>query len=169
VDHIDVDALVADLQASINARRLAGDYPPGLEEQLEAEFDQIMRSVRRDEIDTTELATLIERVGVATQQVTTQTDHGSRVPGGAAVHSAASRLIRRHTTKLSDSVRSLGSEITEALHEVHRLFDEQRQADERQLNEVISSLIDRLAVLDHLVDAVVDLERRMAALEPTGE
>jgi hypothetical protein len=165
MDHVDIDALVAELQASVNARRQAGDYPPGLEEQLEAEFVEIMRSIHRDEIDTSQLAEYIEAVHVATHQVRADALTDSRVFGGAAVHAATSRLVRRHTRPLADSIRSLGSEITDSLREVHRLFDEQRQADERQLNEVVASLIDRLAVLDHLVDAVVDIERRLAQLE----
>ena len=87
------------------------------------------------------------------------------MPAGRLVHGTAGRLISRHTSQLAEGVRHLGIDIARALHEIHHLIDVQRQTDERQLDEVISSLIDRVAVIDHLADAVLDLERRMAALE----
>jgi hypothetical protein len=165
VDEVDVGAVVADLQRRVAARRAAGDYPPGLEEQLEAEFKIIMGAVHRDEIGTSDLQRRVWAVASSTHAVRSNAESSSRVPGGSVVHSATSKLVQRHTGLLADSVRVLGHEIAAALQEVVRLFEVQRHADERQLNEVIASLIDRLAVVDHLADAVVDLERRLDLLE----
>jgi hypothetical protein len=157
MDDIDVDAIVADLKANVTRRRLAGDYPPGMEEQLEAEFVTIMRAVHRDEIGTSELGVRVGKVADATTNLRIDSANDSRVPGGSSVHAVAGRLIRRHTGALAASVRSLGAEVTAALHEVQRLFEVQREADERQINEILSAVIDRVAVIDHLADAVVDL------------
>jgi hypothetical protein len=44
------------------------------------------------------------------------------------------------------------------LHEVEYLFKVQRSHDERLLNEVLSSMLDRLATIDALVEAVIRLE-----------
>lgn len=167
-DDLDVDEIVASLVAGIAARRADGEYPAGLEEELEAEFVEIMRAVHRDEVGTRELRERLERVAASIGRVRADPPVDSRVPGGSAVHATVARLVSRHTNTLADGVRAMGAEMAHALHEVVRLFEVQREADERQLNEVVSGLIDRLAILDHLADAVVDLERRVAELERPG-
>ena len=165
---IDIDEIVAALRERINVRRQVGDYPPGMEEQLEAEFVQIMRAVHRDELGVAGLSASIGRVWAATNGVQGVASLGSKVPGGSAVHAAAARVVVRHTNALAEQIRGFGSEVTQALQEVQRLFEVQRDADQRQLTEVVAAVIDRLAVLDHLADAVVDLERRVDTLERGG-
>ena len=162
---IDVDDLVELLQTRVSARRASGDYPPGLEEQLEAEFAVIMAALHRNELTTEELGRRVAAVEHTSAGVRALDETSSRVPGGSAVHTAASRIVARHTNQLADSVRQLGVDVARALHEVHHLIDLQRDADERQLSEVISSVLDRLAVLDHVADAVVLLEQRLDRLE----
>lgn len=165
----DVDELVRTLQARVAQRRAAGEYPPGLEEQLEAEFEQIMKAVHRHELDTDELRRRVDVVGEATSYVSAEPRLESRVPGGSTVHTAAARLVRRHTSTLAESVRGMGNEITRALQEVQRLIEAQREADQRQLADVVASVIDRIALLDHLADAVIVLEQRVDSLEASAE
>jgi hypothetical protein len=162
---IDVDKIIEELQARVAQRRADGDYPAGMEAELEAEFVAIMRATHRHETNTQVLERLIERVEESTLGLRAVAESGSRVPGGTALHATATRLVQRHTGTLAESVRSLGRDLVSALDEVRRLFDAQRSADERQLQDVVGSLLDRIAVLDHLADAVVDLETRVAALE----
>lgn len=165
MDHVDVDALVEDLQLRVAKRRSDGDYPPGLEEQLEAEFKIIMGAVHRNEVGTGELRQRIQVVRGATAGIAAVAGLGSRVPGGAALHGAASKVVQRHTGVLAESVRLLGRDISTAFEEVLRLFDVQRGADERQLNDVVGAVFDRIAVIDHLADAIVSLEARVTTLE----
>jgi hypothetical protein len=165
MEQIEVDDVVALLQRRVAARRASGDYPPGLEEQLEAEYAVIMAGMHRGELTTEELGRRVAAVEHTAAAVRALDDTGSRVPGGSVVHTAASRVVARHTNQLADSLRQLGIDVARALHEIHHLIDEQRHADERQLSEVISSVLDRLAVVDHLADAVLQIERRLDLLE----
>lgn len=81
------------------------------------------------------------------------------------VHAAAGRMVRRQTNQIVDSVRTLAADLASALQEVHRLADVQRGADERQLHDVVGSLMDRVAILDSVADAVAQLEARVQMLE----
>lgn len=163
---MEFDSVLAEIQDRVRARRASGDYPEGLEAQLEAEFDAILASVRRDEVTTDELSARIAAVGHWVAAVNAGTGPvQSRLPGGSVVHSTAGRLVRRHTEPLAEGVRALGLSISAALQEILRLLDAQRDADERQLGEVVANLYDRLAVIDHVVHAVSDLERRLEAVE----
>ena len=162
---VDVDEVVAALNQRISDRRAAGDYPIGMEQQLESEFQGMMRAIDRHEIDTEPLRTLVQAVVVAAHEMRLDTATDSRVPGGSASHHAAGRLVSRHITPLAESVRDLGVSVASALDEVRRLVQAQSAADERQLLDVISGVMDRLAVVDHLVELTTDLERRVTQLE----
>jgi hypothetical protein len=165
VSHVDLDEILAQLKASIAARRLSGDYPEGLEQQLEAEFDAMMRAINRDEINTEQLAALVDAVTTAVHGVGTEVGTGSRMPGGAVVHKTAAHVVQRHTGPLAESVRTLGSTVADALRETLHILEAQRSADERQLLDAISGVLDRLAVIDHLVEIARDLESRVVMLE----
>lgn len=169
MEAIDIDAIISDLKARVVDRRATGDYPVGLEEQLEAEFKVIMAAVHRDDMNTTELGRRVKQVEVAVAAVRAHGDTTSRMPGGGALHSTTARLVGRHTGMIAETVRALGYDIAVSLHEIHHLFDLQGQADERQLNEVLASVTDRLAVLDHVADSLVLLEQRVAALESAAQ
>jgi len=162
---IDVDELVADLRERVARRRVAGDYPPGLERQLEAEFDVILDQMHRHDSGETALADRVGEAGWAAHNVHAGSASSSRIPGGAVLHGAVGRLVGRHTHELTDSVRRYAVAAQQALVEVERSFRAQRRADERELNEVLGAVLDRLAVIDHLAEAVVDIESRLDRLE----
>ena len=165
MEHIDVDEIIADLRSRVDRRRADGDYPLGLEAQLEAEFEAIMQGAHRDGIDTSTLARRVDGLFEDTQAIGVDVEATSRIPGGALLHGAAGRIIQRHTGQLADATRTVLWDMATAMREVQHLIDAQRTADERQLKEVIASVIDRIALLDHVATAIVDLERRVDALE----
>lgn len=162
---IEVETIVAGLRQRITERRLAGDYPLGLERQLESEFQGMMRAIDRHEIDTSHLHGLVDDVRTAAQDVRVVGGTDSRVPGGSAAHGAMGRVVQRHVQPVAESVRELGTSVADALVETRRLFQAQSAADERQLLDAIAGVLDRLAVLDHLVEITLDLEARVAHLE----
>jgi hypothetical protein len=165
VSSVDLEAILESLTARIAERRAAGDYPEGLEQQLESEFTTMLRAIERHEIDTTRLEELVAEMGEATHGVHSQPASTSRIPGGALIHDLTGRVVQRHTDELAATVRTFGWTVHTALHETRRLFDAQRSADERQLLDVLSGVLDRLAVLDHLVEIARDLEARVGRLE----
>jgi len=165
VPDIDIDEIVSSFQRRITDRRLAGDYPVGLELQLESEFAGMLRTIDRHEIDTDQLAKYVQSVVVAAHDMHLDDSNDSRIPGGASAHRVISRIVRRQTNPLAESIRDLGISVTDALWEIRRLIEAQRSADERQLLDAVSGVLDRLAVLDHLVTIVTELEQRMAVLE----
>ncbi len=162
---VDVDEIVATLRERIADRRAAGDYPIGLEQQLESEFQGMLRAIDRHEIDTEKLGALVQSVIVAAHEMRLDAATDSRVPGGSTAHYATARVVSRHITPLAESVRDLGVSVAEALDEVRRLVQAQSAADERQLLDVLAGVMDRLAVIDHLVELTTDLERRVTQLE----
>jgi hypothetical protein len=52
---------------------------------------------------------------------------------------------------------------------VEEAISAQQSADERQLLDVLAGVLDRLAVIDHLVEVLGDLDARVAAIEQRPE
>jgi len=169
VSDIEIDEVVSALRRRVTERRLAGDYPEGLEQQLESEFHGMMRAIDRHEIDTGRLGGLVDGVRNTAHEVRSIAATDSRVPGGSNAHAALGRVVQRHTQPLTESLRDLGVSVADALSETRRLFDAQNAADERQLLDALAGVLDRLAVLDHVVELTRDLEERVARLESERE
>lgn len=165
MQEIDVGELVTSIKERVAARRAAGDYPAGLEHQLEAEFDGILRATHRDEVDLTALRKRTAEVGDAAASVTDHSHLSSRVAGGTALHAAVARLVKRHVNELTKTTRDLGSAVHSSLEEVERVLVASRTADERQLLDVIGAVMDRLAVLDHVVTTLGALEQRIDEID----
>jgi hypothetical protein len=165
MEEVDVDELLAELERRVDERRRAGQYPEGMERQLEAQFDAMLRAIRRTELDTSTLATLTDEVGRSAEHIGDAPDLESRLPGGSAVHALIGRAVSRHTEGVAASTRVFGDDVRRSLLETRRLIEAQRTADERQLLEVLAGVLDRLAVLDHLVEITRSLESRLADLE----
>lgn len=162
---VNVDDVVGALEQRIIERRRLGQYPIGLEAELEFEFDTILAAMRRRELSTAVLAGRVEALRGSVQGVIGTAAADSRVPGGTVIHRVAGRVVGRHTNQLADHVRRIGQESVGVLTEVVRLFEAQRGADERQLNEVIAAVFDRLVVVDEMVTSIGEIERRLVALE----
>ncbi|MGB8859286.1 MAG: hypothetical protein WCC60_08520 [Ilumatobacteraceae bacterium] len=160
-----VEEIVERLRRQIAQRRQNGDYPIGLEAELEAEFDGILAAMRRRELNTDGLSGHVDSLRHRVDEVVGLTPTTSGIPGGAAVHRLVGRLIGRQTTGLAAGVRAVGYEAVDALVEVVRLLEAQRSADERQLTEVVAAVIDRLTVIDQLVSSVTEIERRLDAID----
>jgi len=165
VSDIDIDEVISSLQRRIVERRLLGDYPIGLEMQLESEFAGLLRAVDRHELDDSRLEALVQQVVVAAHDMHMDDSDASRLPGGSSAHRIVSRLLQRQTNPLAESIRDLGASVADALWEVRRLMEAQRSADERQLLDAVAGVLDRLAVLDHVAAIVTELEQRIAVLE----
>ena len=166
MDRTTNDQLVDALKRRVSQRRTAGDYPIGLEQELESHFDHMLYALHGDEASTEKLhesiESISEAIGAIGQAGVAAT---SRAPGGSAVHRATAQLVRRHMQQVELELASVGGAVRDALDETARLIDVTRVADERELNGVLAMVLDRLAVIDHLSEMVVDIDDRLGRLE----
>lgn len=166
---LSLDEIHRELQQRIAARRQAGDYPPGLEAQLESEFRNILETTYRGTRGLDHLEARMNMLREAMAQISGAGGPAkSRIPMGSFIHRLARRIIRRHTSALASETKAVFGRVEFVLHEVEYLFKTQRAHDERLLNEVLSSMLDRLATIDSLLETVILLESRVAAQEVTN-
>ena len=163
----DFDDVLAQIDRVVREGRARGDYPIGLEQKLEAEFRGALQSIHRDDASVHALRAAVASADVAVHQVDIGASTVSRVPLGSLVHGATARIVSRQTGPLAETIRHMGESLVTALAAVEDVVAAQQSADERQLLDVLSGVLDRLAVIDHLVEVVGDLEARVDAIERT--
>jgi len=112
---VDLDAVVAELKARIEARRRSGEYPDDLEATLDEHFDRLVGVRPRsspalhDELQ----AALRELNQVSFSRA--RIDPASRLPGGRMVHRAMSRALSRQIDGVLRQVEQQSWLITHAI------------------------------------------------------
>jgi hypothetical protein len=155
------EGLITELQKRVRERRAAGDYPAGLEAQLQEEFKNILETTHRGHRDINHLESRMHMVRESITRIQGVAGVKSRIPGGSLFHRVIRRLVRRHVSQLGNETRIALKRIESVLQEFETLIKQQQSNDERLLNQTLSGVLDKLAVVDSLSEMVVELESRV--------
>lgn len=155
-----------EVQARVQRKRQSGDYPVGLEEQLEAEFRAILEVTHRGTHDLSHLHKSLSDLQSMVHQIRTTGDSSSRLPGGSLVHRLFRRLLRRHSTAITQDIQRVFRQVDGVLNELYKALEAQRRHDERLLNDVLGGVLDRLAVIDSLALTLPEIERKLLSQSP---
>lgn len=164
--HGEIERIMAGIQDTISRRRAAGEYPAGLEQELEAEFASILALTQRGEADRADsLEELLQEVRELAPQVSGLTPTSSRVPFLNIFHRIVRRVIARQTRGLASQQRAVNDRMIAMLE--HLLDDARNRenADRRMVANLSKHVLDRVAVIDHLYFVVAELETKLRKLE----
>jgi hypothetical protein len=164
-DGSELERALAALDERVAAKRAANAYPPGLEQQLERHFAELIREFREPALD---LGRLRTAVGVANSFSFRVEDIAltSRLPVGSAVHATVAKAVSRQTTGILQQSQAFADTIKDALTRVVEALEQRDRRDRREVRDALNAVVDRLSVLDELVERVGQLERRLAAAGP---
>ena len=164
--HGEIEQIMAGIQDTIARRRAAGEYPAGLETELEAEFASILALTHRGEADRADaLERLLQEVRMHAPHVSGLTATSSRIPLVNLLHKVVRRLIARQTRGLAAQQRAVNEQVIAMLE---LLVDDARSredADKRMVAKLSKHVLDRVAVVDHLYFIVAELETRLRKFE----
>ena len=160
-----IEEIVREIKGEVADRRSVGDYPIGLEQQLEKYFSDMMRSLHERDLATKPMLEAIEKLQSAMDSFTIAIPRSSKVPGVALVHSLFARLNHRHAQNLADQVQRIGDLVITIQQEFIGLANQIYEHDARDSSRVLSSVGDQLAVVDHLAHLSVEFETRIRKLE----
>jgi hypothetical protein len=145
----DVDELVVRLRERVEERRRSGQYPEGLEADLDRHFEMAVAASLRTRAD---LGALLEDVRVASAQIGEEHISSiSSVPLGSSVHRSIARLVHRQTEGVLQQVQRHARAV-DALLEVI----------------VTQELPDIVARLDAVMERLVAYERLPVATDDTS-
>ena len=155
------EGLITELQKRVRERRAAGDYPLGLETQLQEEFKNVLATTHRGHRSINHLESRMHMVRESITQIKGVAGVKSRIPAGSLFHRIIRILVRRHVSQLANETRIALKRIESVLEEFETLIKQQQSNDERLLNQTLSGVLDKLAVVDTLSEMVVELESQV--------
>ena len=112
-DHaVDLDTVISELKARIEARRLAGEYPDDLEDTLDEHFDRLVgvRPRSSPALHSELQGALQELNQVRFSRARIEPD--SRLPGGRMVHRFMSRALSRQIDGVLNQVEQERRDLT---------------------------------------------------------
>jgi O-antigen chain-terminating methyltransferase len=140
----DVDALVADLRTKVEQRRRAGEYPPGLEEDLASHFRRLL-SRRSEAPRPVDLRGPMTRVEEALPLRADRIPIASQVPAGAALHKVVAKLVGRQTQGILEQVQEFAEPVRQALEALTTAVDDLTREVREDLSGQVSAVLDRQA------------------------
>jgi SAM-dependent methyltransferase len=163
----DLDELLETLRSRVRARREAGDYPAGLEANLEAHFQRIVGT--RAGPDRSEIQAKLDRLAAFSSFGADRIPMQSKLPGGGAIHRGVSKVTGRQTQGILEQVQLFADALRDVLEDV---IDRGRGVQDHthpELVGLVQLLVDRLASYERApvesAAGVADLHRRVEALE----
>lgn len=163
---VDIDSILAEIREQVQRRRAEGAYPPGLESELESEFVHILsltqRGVNQRSDEVQELLSLLKQ---QIHDLSGLSPITSRVPGGRLFHRIVRRIISRQTMGVAAQTRAVSQTLSRISELLVDGLVRQEDADKRMVTALSKHVLDRVAVIDHLVLLVSELESKVRTLE----
>lgn len=108
-----LDALIGELRARVEERRRRGEYPPGLEDDLDRHVKIILG--HRGPAAEVDLRGPLGRAEAAASRGFPQAPTESKVPGGQAVHATVARVVGRQTQALAQQMTGFADPVVATL------------------------------------------------------
>lgn len=164
--HVDIEQVLAEIREDVESKRAQGLYPPGLEQELEFEFQSILsltRSGISDRMD--EIGQVVDRLRQKNAAISGLTAIQSRIPFISLLHRIVRRLVARQTMGLAAQIRAAEADKVYLLELLVEQSKAQEDADQRLVRNLTKHVMDRVAVVDHLAVLVAALEFKIRNLE----
>lgn len=161
-DMVTSEEVISRLKERVHHRRQEGKYPVGLEQQLEAEFKNIMDVVHRGTDVLGDVQRLLDQCKSELSSFEKPISTKSRIPGFSLVHVAIGKIIGRQTVGISSRVRATLETQQEVLELLLKQLEIQQGTDVRVLNQLSHAMQDRLMMIDVLAQSVIELERKVS-------
>jgi hypothetical protein len=165
MEGLDITLLLGKIRSQVVERRAAGLYPPGLEQQLEREFAEIMSSTNRRYFASNVLQVQLRHLEEAFVRLSGQISTQSRIPGISLMHRLLGKMTKRQVLGLTAQIRDVESLVIIVLKMLGEFAESQEAADSRVVRELSQHVLDRVAVVDHLAILTTELEARVRNLE----
>jgi 2-polyprenyl-3-methyl-5-hydroxy-6-metoxy-1,4-benzoquinol methylase len=162
-----IDDLITRLRTRVEERRANGEYPDGLEDELEAHFRRIVFHRSNAEVSQlqADVDSLDSHMVFTIGTVATDSD----IPGGEILHKAMNKAVARTSQTIVDQVQELAIAVRRAIRTLAVAVQDPNTHVHADLIGHIDALAERLNSYERApVDsdaAVGDLRRRLEALE----
>ncbi|HUP73234.1 MAG TPA: hypothetical protein VM282_09310 [Acidimicrobiales bacterium] len=160
------DAL-ARIQSRISERRASGDYPAGLEDELDRHYRQVSDTLHGTSAALRGATEAVHRVGATSGFAAERISYASRAPAGAVVHRVVGKATMRQTQGVLQQVQEFAAATRDALEACLDVLQDQSVHTHPRLERRLAYLVDKLADFESARGELASLEARVAAIEAT--
>lgn len=164
----ELESLLADLRATVAERRARGEFPEGLEEELDQHFRRIA-AARRVPTSLDPLRAQIDALLAASRFSAARIPTDSAAPGGAALHRSLSRLFARQAEGILQQVQEFADRTREALSGLVDLLGDANTHVHEELAGLVDAHTEILSARERFpsepAGRLDDLTRRLERLE----
>lgn len=155
------DELVAELRRRVEERRNAGDYPDGLEDELDSRFRRIASQQVGDiEAVRVSLLHLESTLGFAVARIPTQSEQ----PGGELAHKVMRKAFGRQTQGIIEQVRPFAEAVRDALRALAAVLETPGTHEHADLEGRLETVLERMAALERAPAGAAGHNPDLAAL-----
>jgi hypothetical protein len=159
-----VDDLVEQLRARVEARRQAGAYPAGLEDEMSAHFRRIL-DLRRGSRPIPDATGPVRAAGEALPIQAAKIPLESGVPGGQVLHKTIARLVSRQTEGALQQVQAFAQPVQAALESLSAAVQELNRLVTVDVAQTLDVIYERQAAQERLLAAAGLIDGREASAE----
>lgn len=156
---VDLDQVVAQMQARVAERRRSGVYPEGLESALDEHFHRIVS--HRASPDFTDVRARIAALEARSRFGLDRIPAASQRPGGQALHGAVAKVVARQTQGVLDQVQEYADGVRDVLVGVVAALEDPEGHVHADLVGQLDAVLERLAAAER---RAVAAEAALAAL-----
>jgi SAM-dependent methyltransferase len=161
------EELLSQLRERVEERRRRGDYPPGLEDDLESHFRRIATRGRTENLEQVRLGLLAMESRMAFTRGRIHAE--SELPGGSVVHRSVAKVVGRQTQGVLDQMRLFAESVRETFEALLDLLEMPSDHVHADVVEQLDGALERLAAFERIPGeprvVVAELERRIGQLE----
>jgi len=164
--HRRADELIEQLRTRVQQRRDAGEYPQGLEADLDAHFQRIV-SQRPGDLESVRAALvyLEGTMGFDPARITM----ASNVRGGDLVHRAIAKAVGRQTEGVLDQMRAFAEAVRDTFQALLSAMEFPTTHEHAELMEQVDTIVERIAAYERVDSGssveIEVLRRRIEELE----
>lgn len=164
---VSTEELLAQLRERVQERRHRGEYPPGLEEDLESHFRRIATHGRTQDLEQVRSGLLAMESRMAFTRGRIHAE--SELPGGSLVHRSVAKVVGRQTDGVLDQMRLFAESVRDTFEALLDLLETPSDHVHTDLVEQLDGALERLAAFERTPGeprvVVAELERRVGELE----
>lgn len=165
--NLELEELLSEIRQRVEQRRQNGQYPDGLEQDLDIQFGQLIKQ-KPPLFDFDPLAKSLEKLKQLSR-IGYQSIVESAIPGGSSLHNMVSRLIERHFHITIDQINTHFDALYEVLDQILLVFQEKTSSQYNDIRADLNIVLQRLAAYERSPEAsaggVAELSRRIEQIE----
>ena len=160
-----VQAALSRIQTRISERRASGDYPVGLEDELDRHYRQVSDTLHGTSAALRDATAAVHRVRATSGFAAERISYASAVPIGAVAHRVVGKATLRQTQGVLQQIQEFSSATRDALEACLEALRDDAMHTHPQLERRLAYFADKLGSFEAARDELAALGARVAALE----